>query len=327
MPRIAAALAVLGTVAFCIGFNTVRYPAVWEMLRRPGAPAVVASPADAIGKRPALTFQPTEPPEEAEFCTADGICHIAGSRQTVEKPEASIASSRVGVSPAPPRGGQTDATPRKAETPASSRAGQTAAASRAGETPAPQPDAQPIALPIAMPSATPTTMPNTMPSLAVGMSEGPKSDANVVPASTTTKRPLVPVADNPSKDKQGNAPAVASSVAATDHRPQPSPGDLPSSQQLALASQPAIAATERGVAFPVTEKSVAPLGSDRNAYSPVTDRNARPPAATGVRPLPAVDQADNAIGGGIPPLPANGSRPFYPTTGYTDVDLSRFGKS
>ena len=32
MPRIAAALAVLLTVVTCIGFNTARYPVVWEMV-------------------------------------------------------------------------------------------------------------------------------------------------------------------------------------------------------------------------------------------------------------------------------------------------------
>lgn len=45
MPRLAATLAVLLTVATCIGLNTALYPAVWEMLavpaghRAPGAPS------------------------------------------------------------------------------------------------------------------------------------------------------------------------------------------------------------------------------------------------------------------------------------------------
>jgi len=35
MPRLAATLAVLLTVATCIGLNTALYPAVWEMLAVP----------------------------------------------------------------------------------------------------------------------------------------------------------------------------------------------------------------------------------------------------------------------------------------------------
>lgn len=46
MPRITAALAIVATVTFCIGFNIVRYPVVWEMLA--DSPGVArASPAAA----------------------------------------------------------------------------------------------------------------------------------------------------------------------------------------------------------------------------------------------------------------------------------------
>ncbi len=235
MPRIAAALAVLGTVAFCIGFNTVRYPAVWEMLRRVGSPPAAAQPADALAKHQPQPTPSTEPKEEIEFCTADGICYLAGGRQIVHQPELPAASCSVGVSPAPSCGGQTDATPRKAETPASSRAGQIPAASRAGETPAPQPDAKNGVMPAP-----------AMPTLAVGMSE-PANAANAAAPSTAPKRRLVPVNDDP-----------------------------PVAPVLGLAPLPT---------------------------GPATDKNPRPPAGSGVRPLPAVDEADAANAVNIPPLP------------------------
>ena len=42
MPRIAAALGVLATVAFCIGFNLQRYPVVWQSLATAPNPLVEA---------------------------------------------------------------------------------------------------------------------------------------------------------------------------------------------------------------------------------------------------------------------------------------------
>jgi hypothetical protein len=51
MPRIAAALAVAVTLAFCIVFNTIRYPAVWEMIA-PAEPATRTAEAGAAGAKP-----------------------------------------------------------------------------------------------------------------------------------------------------------------------------------------------------------------------------------------------------------------------------------
>lgn len=48
MPRIAASLAVFLAVVTCIGFNTARYPAVWEMLATPDE-----SSQSALPKQPA----------------------------------------------------------------------------------------------------------------------------------------------------------------------------------------------------------------------------------------------------------------------------------
>ncbi len=109
MPRIAVALGVLASVAFCIGFNTVRYPVVWEMLQQPGLPVFASQPADAPSPA-ALATKPPQPAakstpstgsasktsaksgrrafaaasqaeSEPEFCTADGVCQIAAGPQ------------------------------------------------------------------------------------------------------------------------------------------------------------------------------------------------------------------------------------------------------
>jgi len=114
MPRIAAALAVLAAVAFCIAFNTARYPVVWEMLKQPGLPPSAAKPAGTAApaaptggapEKPATSAQAAapaakradkgpkpesktawQPDSQAEFCTADGVCTIAGGTQQAKKP-------------------------------------------------------------------------------------------------------------------------------------------------------------------------------------------------------------------------------------------------
>ena len=47
MPRIAAALVVFATSAFCIGFNIVRYPVVWERVAAGGQSARAVEPAES----------------------------------------------------------------------------------------------------------------------------------------------------------------------------------------------------------------------------------------------------------------------------------------
>ncbi|MGQ9574398.1 MAG: hypothetical protein ACUVUC_03705 [Thermoguttaceae bacterium] len=99
MPRFTAALAALGTVAFCIGFNTARYPIVWEMFKQPGVAelgpvqdAAAPKPAEKPAKRrpararagantPGTNSSSQKAPKggaQAAFCAADGICQIAG---------------------------------------------------------------------------------------------------------------------------------------------------------------------------------------------------------------------------------------------------------
>jgi hypothetical protein len=127
MPRIAVALGVLGAVAFCIGFNTVRYPVVWDMLQQPGLPVPASQPADAPSpaapatKPPQLAAKSTPstgsaskttagagkraPPaashadSEPEFCTADGFCQIAaGPRPTTQKGPSPVPKSGADLS-------------------------------------------------------------------------------------------------------------------------------------------------------------------------------------------------------------------------------------
>jgi len=62
MPRIAAALAVFLTVVTCIGFNTARYPVVWEML---AARDALSQSREA--DEPAGSTQPTAAPQSASF--------------------------------------------------------------------------------------------------------------------------------------------------------------------------------------------------------------------------------------------------------------------
>jgi len=140
MPRIAVALGVLAAVAFCIGFNTVRYPVVWEMLQQPGLPFPTANPADApspaalAAKAPQPAAKSTqsagpaskttanaskrapaaanEADPEPEFCTADGVCHIAaGPRPTTQKgpsPRQGSSGSASAAAPALPRDASLD---------------------------------------------------------------------------------------------------------------------------------------------------------------------------------------------------------------------------
>ena len=134
MPRIAVSLGVLATLAFCIGFNTVRYPAVWEMLNQPGLALAASQPTDAAApaassvKPPLAAAKPAQSAgsasktaahakigstaanqadSEPEFCTADGVCQIgAGPRPTTKKgptPAQKSGSDRSASLPGLPR--------------------------------------------------------------------------------------------------------------------------------------------------------------------------------------------------------------------------------
>jgi hypothetical protein len=71
MPRFAATILGLVLVAFSIGFNTVRYPVVWEMVNPARAnetvqPATVTQPAEPESLAPAPPVPASPPPEPAK---------------------------------------------------------------------------------------------------------------------------------------------------------------------------------------------------------------------------------------------------------------------
>ena len=197
MPRIAAALAVVGAIAFCIGFNTVRYPAVWEMLKNPGLLPVAKSADTATAPEPpAKSTQPAastpnstaakqqaakaeskakEKGEDdaAEFCTADGVCHIAAGPAPAKKPDAppKKAASRE-ASPRDP-----DAPPELPRDPSLAGLGKTP-----GDLSAP-----------AKPAAPAAATPQPSKSASFQGSSQPVSPGDEAPV----KRRLVPVPDAP----------------------------------------------------------------------------------------------------------------------------------
>lgn len=84
MPRFAAALAVFLTAVTCIGFNTARYPAVWDMV------------ASNAGR--AKTQQPEEPAEAAQS--------VAVSQSTASPQSAPARDSQVRAEPAAEASGE-----------------------------------------------------------------------------------------------------------------------------------------------------------------------------------------------------------------------------
>ena len=102
MPRIAAALGVFATLAFCVGFNAVQYPAVWKMVAPPsdspqtGKPAEPVQPArpPAIAKPvPTLTpEQASKRPDDVASRPAPNVPAMSPSMPPVVKPVCDSAS-------------------------------------------------------------------------------------------------------------------------------------------------------------------------------------------------------------------------------------------
>jgi hypothetical protein len=68
MPRIAATLAVFLTVVTCIGFNTARYPVVWEMAAAPGDSSHAdKSEQSASAAQQGVVSESTTPSQSASF--------------------------------------------------------------------------------------------------------------------------------------------------------------------------------------------------------------------------------------------------------------------
>jgi hypothetical protein len=96
MPKIRQAIAVLAAAAFCIGFNTFRYPVMREMAEAVSPPAQSAEPKGAektaaADKRPdaaSPTDTPAPKPPPGVVCK-DGVCTMA----LPDSPSASLSSS------------------------------------------------------------------------------------------------------------------------------------------------------------------------------------------------------------------------------------------
>jgi len=88
MPRIAAALAVFLTAVTCIGFNTARYPVVWEMVASSegsagsqGSELPAADPQSASASQPATS--PQSPPAREPQVTAEPAGGAGGKKRGV----------------------------------------------------------------------------------------------------------------------------------------------------------------------------------------------------------------------------------------------------
>ncbi len=89
MPRSAAAMLGIALVAFSIGFNTVRYPVVWEMVAPTGTsegsdPTNMSPSSPAVAETPAVPRSAVEPPKA--MATTSGTVPI-------------FASAKMGLSP------------------------------------------------------------------------------------------------------------------------------------------------------------------------------------------------------------------------------------
>lgn len=104
MPRIAASLGVVVVLAACIGFNTMRYPVVWEMaagfhqlsqVAQTANPAEVESGGNASEDGQAHVAQ--TPSRPTYICTGD-VCRIA-TPEDVKKTPAVAAAAGPAVPP------------------------------------------------------------------------------------------------------------------------------------------------------------------------------------------------------------------------------------
>jgi len=91
MPKIRQAIAVLIAAAFCIGFNTFRYPAVWDMVaaapqasKPAGSNAAVATPAASTESDRDSWSEPAANTHAGAVCK-DGVC-------TMTHPDTPVAS-------------------------------------------------------------------------------------------------------------------------------------------------------------------------------------------------------------------------------------------
>lgn len=110
MPRIAAALGVVVVVAACIGFNTMRYPVVWEMVavsHQLPQTSLASEPADASPLESSSTAvkSPAKAPvaRPRYICTGD-VCRIARADEVSanDSPTHVPAAEVSATAPSPP---------------------------------------------------------------------------------------------------------------------------------------------------------------------------------------------------------------------------------
>ncbi len=133
MPRIAGALAVVATIAFCIGFNVYRYPMVWDMINGPEG-VTHAKTAKTSSSEKAAASSESKRPYGADQ-TKD--TSIASKKTKETTPTASIGGASAGQgslkNPSPNRNSPS-ARPEGTDSPSGSGAGSKKTAPNGGKT-------------------------------------------------------------------------------------------------------------------------------------------------------------------------------------------------
>lgn len=99
MPRIAAALGVLTTVAFCIGFNIQRYPVVWQSLAAAPSPLVGSTPSTTVAEPFAAVTSAIRPATNKTAAEAKGLPQpiplpqVAGLPRPIPSPDPARSST------------------------------------------------------------------------------------------------------------------------------------------------------------------------------------------------------------------------------------------
>jgi hypothetical protein len=105
MPRIAAALGILATVAFCIGFNIQRYPVVWQSLTAAPNPLAEHTPAPAAVEPQAALASAIRPAPRKTAAEAKGLPQpiplpqVAGLPRPIPAPDPAPSSETDELAP------------------------------------------------------------------------------------------------------------------------------------------------------------------------------------------------------------------------------------
>lgn len=278
MPRIAAALGVLAALALSIGFNTLRYPVVWNMVAPSAAGAQRESASPAIRKvqdaapaaQPARPAEPAVPARSASLPPASpvksacdphrGICQLPA--ETPEKPNDTDAKKPAETGAKAPAATKAPAAEKAKPSARPNGAGpdQKTAAAVASKPRRPPAKAEKTAQPVE-PPATPEKVPDQ-----IGMMD---SAAQLVPVVRPRNTPRAEPAEKPSP------PA-----------PLPQAGEGTSGTSLAQAGEGR------------REHSPAPAGEEQAVVR-----------------LPPVDERDAWAPPAVDPSALDGQMPIYPTTG------------